>query len=128
MFEIVSVRPQKDVLIARVKGLSDRDAAQALTNVKLYATRERLGEADEDEFFHADLVGLRAERDDGVVFGTIVALHDFGAGDVLEIKPAAGGRSVLIPFTKAVVPVVDLAGGRIVVCPPIETGEREPGS
>jgi 16S rRNA processing protein RimM len=126
IFELVSVRPQKDVLIARVKGLASRDAAQALTHVKLYAPRERLGEAEEDEFFHADLVGLRAEKADGERLGTIIALHNFGAGDVLEMRPAGPGPSILLPFTKEVVPVVDIPGGRVVVVPPIETGEREP--
>ncbi len=126
IFELVSVRPQKDVLIARVKGLASRDAAQALTHVKLYAPRERLGVAEEDEFFHADLVGLRAEKADGERLGTIIALHNFGAGDVLEMRPAGPGPSILLPFTKEVVPVVDIPGGRVVVVPPIETGEREP--
>jgi len=125
IFELVSVRPQKDVLIARVRGLASRDAAQALTHVKLYAPRERLGEAEEDEFFHADLVGLRAETADGETLGTVVALHNFGAGDVLEIRPGRG-QSILLPFTKEVVPVVDIPGGLMVVVPPIETGEREP--
>jgi 16S rRNA processing protein RimM len=125
IFELVSVRPQKDVLIARVKGLASRDAAQALTHVKLYAPRDRLGEAEEDEFFHADLVGLRAETADGETLGTVVALHNFGAGDVLEIRPGRG-QSILLPFTKEVVPVVDIPGGLMVVVPPIETGEREP--
>ena len=127
IFELVSVRPQKDVLIARVRGLASRDAAQALTHVKLYAPRERLGEAEEDEFFHADLVGLRAETADGETLGTVVALHNFGAGDVLEIRPGRG-QSILLPFTKEVVPVVDIPGGLMVVVPPIETGEREPGA
>jgi 16S rRNA processing protein RimM len=128
MVELVSVRPQNDVLIARVKGLTSRDAAQALTHVKLHAPRERLGQAEEDEFFHADLVGLRAEGPDGEALGTVVALHNFGAADVVEIRPAGPGQSVLLPFTKEVVPVVDIAGGRMVVVPPVETGEPEPGA
>jgi len=128
MVELVSVRPQNDVLIARVKGLTSRDAAQALTHVKLHAPRERLGQAEEDEFFHADLVGLLAEGPDGEALGTVVALHNFGAGDVVEIRPAGPGHSVLLPFTKEVVPVVDIASGRMVVVPPVETSEPEPGA
>jgi 16S rRNA processing protein RimM len=127
-FELKSVRPQNDVLIVRVKGLASRDAAQALTGVRLYAPRERLGDAEEDEFFHADLVGLRAEKPDGEALGTIVALHNFGAGDVVEIRPPGPSQSFLLPFTREVVPLIDIAGGRMVVVPPVETGEPEPGA
>jgi 16S rRNA processing protein RimM len=132
VFELLAVRPLRDdMLVARVKGISDRTQAEALTNVRLYVPRARLGQAaeDEDEFFHADLIGLKAETADGAPFGIVTALLDFGAGDLLEIQPAAGGPSVLLPFTKAVVPVVDVPGGRVVVAPPAEIeGEAPPGA
>jgi len=113
-FEILALKPAKEVLIARVKGISDRTAAERLTNVKLYVPRAALGQAeDEDEFFHADLVGLPVEDGDGEALGSVLGLHDFGAGAVLEIKTS--GRSVMLPFTKAAVPVVDVAGGRVVI-------------
>ena len=119
-YEITDLREAGEVVIVRVKGITDRTAAERLTNLPLYVAREALGEAeDEDEFFHADLIGLRAEREDGTLIGRVAALHDFGAGDVVEIR-RADGRSVDYPFTRAVVPVVDITGGRIVIVPPAE--------
>lgn len=119
-FEIISVREANEVVVVRVKGISDRTAAEKLTNIELFVPREVLGEAeDDDEFFHADLVGLNAETAAGERLGTVAALYDFGAGDMVEIKPPRG-KPLVYPFTKAVVPVVDIAGGRIVIEPPRE--------
>ncbi|MBY0610628.1 MAG: ribosome maturation factor RimM [Beijerinckiaceae bacterium] len=114
-FEITHLRDAKEVLIARVKGVADRTAAEKLTNLKLYVDRSVLGDVeDEDEFFHADLVGLIVETEAGERLGSVAAIYNFGAGDVVEIKPVAGGKLVLLPFTKAAVPVVDIKGGRLV--------------
>jgi len=121
-FELLSGRLLKDdMLVVRVKGVDDRNAAERLTNIGLLAPREVLGAAvAEDEFLHADLIGLQAETVLGTPLGTVTGLYDFGAGDLVEVKPAEGGQPVLYPFTKAVVPVVDIRGGRIVVVPPVE--------
>jgi 16S rRNA processing protein RimM len=127
LVELVSVRPAKTVLIARVRGVGDRTAAEALANARLFVERDRLGDAADDEFFHADLIGLRAESLEGAALGTIAAIHDFGAGDILEIRPEGGG-AILVPFTTAVVPLVEIAARRIVVVLPDEVGEREPGT
>lgn len=127
-FALVSVRPQgKDMLVARVAGVADRAAAEALRGVELYVARERLPPPEEDEFYLADLVGLRAETRAGVLLGHIVALRNFGAGDILEVMPAAGGETQMFPFTKAVVPTVDVTGGRLVIEPPdeVESGDGE---
>ena len=105
------------MLIAKLSGVADRDRAEALRGLRLYAPRAALPATAEDEFYHADLVGLAAQLGDGSALGSVVAVHDFGAGDVLEIAPAVG-QPVLIPFTRAVVPVVDVAGGRVVIDPP----------
>jgi 16S rRNA processing protein RimM len=114
------VRPANEVVIARVKGVSDRNAAAALTNLELYVPRSVLGEpADEDEFFHADLVGLRVETPAGEVLGTVAAILNFGAGDMVDVRPLRG-KSFALPFTRAVVPTIDIAGGRIIVVPPTE--------
>jgi 16S rRNA processing protein RimM len=123
IFEIAALRPAKDVLVARLAGIADRDAAEALRNLRLYVPRDRLPAAEEDEFYHADLIGLAAVRLDGTPLGTVAALHNFGAGDLIEIAPAEGGPTLLLAFTKAVVPEVDVAGGRIVVDPPKEIAE-----
>lgn len=119
-FEIEAVRPAKDMLVARLKGIADRDAAEALKNVRLYVERAKLPQPADDEFYHADLVGLTVETPGGGAFGTVKAVHNFGAGDLLEIEPAGGGATLMLPFTEAAVPMVDLAGRRIVVEPPVE--------
>jgi len=130
-FVVTPVGTVRDALIARIEGISDRDAADALRGVVLHVDRDRLPDTGEEEFYHADLIGLRAERLDGADLGSVVAVHDFGAGDVLEVK-GADGRTEMLPFTKAVVPTVDVAGGRIVVDPPfavettVETDGVEP--
>jgi 16S rRNA processing protein RimM len=118
---IASVRPGKDCLIARLAGVADRTTAERWRNVKLYVAREKLPAIDEAEtYYHADLIGLAAVGPDGAAFGRVVAVQNFGAGDLLEIAPAAGGPTVLLPFTDAVVPVVDVRNGRVVVNPPRE--------
>lgn len=108
-----------DMFVARVEGVASREAADALTRVRLYVPRERLQvELEEDEFLQADVIGARVEDQAGAVIGRLVAFHDFGGGDVIEIAPAPGfGRrpNAMLPFTRAFVPVVDVAGGRVVV-------------
>jgi 16S rRNA processing protein RimM len=109
--------------------VNDRTAAEKLTNVSLSIAREDLAPADEEEFYHADLIGLRVETRDGAVLGKIAAVLNFGAGDILDVRPDVG-ESLLLPFTKKVVPQVDLAGGRVIVEPPDEvivTEEDEAG-
>lgn len=115
-FEIEALRTAKDHLVVRLKGVNDRNAAERLTNTKLFVSRERLPATDaDDEFYHADLVGLAVVDAEGNALGSIAAIHNFGAGDLVEVKPAQGNTTVLIPFTDAAVPVVDIAGRRIVV-------------
>jgi 16S rRNA processing protein RimM len=126
-FELVTVRPAKSHLVARFCGVDDRNAAERLTNLKLYVPRDRLPPPAADEFYHADLIGLSAVTADGTAVGTIVAIHDFGAGDILELRPPAGGAGLLLPFTDTFVPSVDIAGRRIVVAPPADaSASRDP--
>jgi 16S rRNA processing protein RimM len=118
-FTIETLRPGKDFLVARLAGVADRTAAEKLCNLDLYIARERLPQsADADEFYHADLIGLMAVGTDGRELGNVVAIHNFGASDLIEVRPVQGGMTVMLPFTEAIVPVVDVAGGRIVVVPP----------
>jgi len=117
-FEIEALRPAKDHLVVRLSGVRDRDAAARLTNLDLYVARDRLPAPAAEEFYHADLIGLRAEDRDGIALATIVGIHDFGAGDLLELRPPGAADTVLMPFNAATVPVVDIAGGRIVIDPP----------
>jgi 16S rRNA processing protein RimM len=126
-FTIETVRSAKGHLVARFRGVDDRNAAERLTNIKLFVSRDRLPPADDDEFYHADLIGLAAVTAAGAAVGTVVAIHDFGAGDILELRPPAGGATIMLPFTDAFVPDIDIAAGRIVVAPPAETAVKPEG-
>ena len=120
-FEIESLRPAKDFLVARVEGIADRTAAEALTNVELYVPRERLPAIDEDETWYiSDLIGLAAHDADGAPIGKVLAVHNFGAGEVIEIAPANGGATLMLPFTETAVPEVNIAEGRMTVVLPSE--------
>jgi 16S rRNA processing protein RimM len=113
-FEVTHVREAKDHLVATLKGIATREDAERLNGLELYVARDKLPETDEDEYYHADLIGLAAVNAADEPLGRVVAIHNFGAGDIIEIAPAKGA-SMLLPFTNAVVPTVDLAGGRVVI-------------
>ncbi len=117
-FTVTLSSAQKAHFLARIEEVRDRESAQALTGMRLFVEREQLPLADEDEFYHADLIGLRAELPDGTSLGTVAALHNFGAGDIVELALESGRRPFL-PFNRITVPTVDLAGKRIVVDPPV---------
>ncbi|QFR33150.1 ribosome maturation factor RimM [Ancylobacter sp. TS-1] len=118
VFRLRTLRPAKDHFVARIEGVDTREAAETLTNAGLYVARDLLPEPeDEDDFYHADLIGLSVVTVEGAPFGTVAAVHDFGAGDIIEVAPEGGGRTLMLPFTKAVVPSVDLKAGRLVVDP-----------
>ena len=124
-FEIEALRPGKQHFVARLRGIADRTAAERLNNVALYVPRDRLPPPEDDEtFYHADLIGLSAYDRQGAMIGTVLAVHNFGAGDVLEIQPQSGGAPVMLAFTAATVPSVDIAGGRIVIDAPEGTFEE----
>jgi 16S rRNA processing protein RimM len=125
-FRIESARPVKDdLIVARIAGVRDRNGAEALTNVEIYIAREALPPPDEEEFYVADLIGMRAELADGAAFGTITNVLNFGAGDILDIALEGGGTS-LVPFTRACAPHVDVKARRVVVAPPVEIEGEEP--
>ena len=125
--QIDRLRAGKDHLIASFKGVANRSAAERLRNLKLYIARDKLpATADADTFYHADLIGLAAIGTDGRELGSIIGIHNFGAGDLLEIRPAAGGPSVMVPFTQQVVPAVNVAAGRVVINAPEGTFEASP--
>lgn len=119
---------QPDLLVVRVEGVATREAAEALNRMRLYAAREALGEPKEDEFFLADLVGLTVEGPDGPI-GQVAGVPDYGSGELLEVAITGRRQTVLLPFTKAFVPVIDIGGRRVVVAPPegwLDEGENEP--
>lgn len=121
-FEIESMRLAKDHFVVRIAGIDDRDAAARLVNTDLFVPRDRLPAIDEDDtYYHADLVGLAAVTETGVALGTVTALHNFGAGDLIEIATAQGGEPLLLPFNETIVPEIDIAARKIVVVPPSVT-------
>ncbi|MEP4378580.1 MAG: ribosome maturation factor RimM [Alphaproteobacteria bacterium] len=107
-------RTGKGQILVHIEGVGDRDAAEALKGARLYVARDRLPSPDEDEFYHADLLGLDVVTVDGKPLGTVLALHDFGGGEMLEIK-GAGGRLGTVSFTRAAVPDIDLVARRVTV-------------
>ncbi|MCC2688691.1 MAG: putative rRNA processing protein [Rhizobiaceae bacterium] len=116
-FEIIAVRPQGAVVIARLKGVADRSAAAALTGTELFVDRAALPPATEEgEFYHADLVGLEVRDDTGTAVGAVTAVQNYGGGDILELA-LQGRGSVLVPFTSAAVPEIDIAAGLIRIDP-----------
>ena len=116
-FTLVDPKPIRGGVAARVEGVEDRTAAEALKGARLYVAREALPDLEDDEFYHADLMGARVVSSDGEEVGRVVALHDFGAGDVLEIE-RADGPPLVAPFTRETVPEIDMNEGRIVLTPP----------
>lgn len=109
-YTVKKSRPVKSVFVCVLDGVNDRSAAEALTNTPLFVSRDMLPPPEPDEFYHIDLVGLDVRQADGTSFGTVLAVHDFGAGDILEVAQSEG-QSLMIPFSLAAVPVVDIAGG-----------------
>ena len=116
-YGITLLSPHKDQWLARIDGVADRDAADALRGTRLYVDRSALPEPAEEEFYHADLIGLAVTLTDGTPFGTVKAVHDFGAGELLDIH-RPDRSSVMIPFTREAVPLVDLDRGVLSVAPP----------
>jgi len=113
-FEVTHVREAKGHLVATLKGIATREEAERLNGVELYVAREKLPATSEDEYYHADLIGLAAVNAAGEPLGRVIAIHNFGAGDIIEIAPP-NGATMLLPFSNAVVPTVDLEGGRVVI-------------
>lgn len=124
VFEIERLRPAKGVVIAKFRGVDDRNAAEALNGVELSVERSALPPAEVGEYYHADLIGLEAVDAAGKPLGRVVAVQNFGAGDILEIAPP-DGVSLLIPFTNATVPDIDIAGGRLRIVLPAEIEIQE---
>ena len=125
-FVFESLRPLRDdMLIARLAGVSTRTAVEALKGVEIFARRDQLPPPSADEFYYDDLIGLEAVDAAGAQVGRVASLMNYGAGDVLEIAPAQGGETLLLPFTKRVAPRIDFDAGRIVIEPPREIDDED---
>ena len=118
-YRVEALSTVKDAVLARIEGVVDRTAAEALRGLRLYVERERLPATDEREWYEADLVGLAAVGRDGRDWGKVIAFHDFGAGSTMEVSGGAQSRSsVMLPFNDEAVPEIDVEGGKVVVDPP----------
>ena len=118
-FEVAHAREGKGHLVATLKGVTTRNEAERLNGLELYVPREKLPATGDDEYYHADLIGLGAATTGGEALGKVIAIHNFGAGDIIEIA-SPSGATMLLPFSSAVVPTVDLAGGRVLIELPAE--------
>ena len=118
-------REAKGHLVATLKGVATREDAERLNGIELYIARDKLPATGADEYYHADLIGLAAVNAADEPIGRVIAIHNFGAGDIIEIAPPHGA-TMLLPFTNAVVPTVDLAGGRVVIELPAEIEGETP--
>ncbi len=116
----------RSAVLAEIDGVDMREAAEALKGTRLYVPRNALPETGEDEFYHADLVGLSAHTADGETYGVVKSINDYGAGDVIEIEREKE-QSIFLPFTREVVPEINLADGSLVIDPPAETDAGDPG-
>ena len=120
-YRVTLTRPVAGGLGARVAGVTTREQADALRGVSLFVDRARLPSLPDDEFYHADLIGLEALDTGGAAVGKVTAVHNHGAGDILEISSTRHKSALLLPFTKAIVPNVDLSAGRLIVDLPEES-------
>ena len=127
VFELEVMRTTKAQVVARIPGVADRDAAEALRGTRLFVPRDRLPPPEPDEFYNEDLVGAVAETAGGAALGRVVSVQDFGAGALLEIA-IGRGRTVMVPFTREAVPQVDVAARRVVIDPPAGLLDEEPGA
>jgi 16S rRNA processing protein RimM len=117
VLKVVRLTP-KGAVIARIVGVTDRTAAEALRGTELYVARDKLPPPAEGEFYYTDLVGLAAVSPEGAPLGEITGVHNFGAGDLVEVRLAGKADTELVPFTDAFVPSVDIAGRRVVIVLP----------
>ncbi len=115
-FEVADIRPANTVVVVRFKGVKDRDAAEALGGTELFVDRSALPDEEDDEFYHADLIGLAVQDDSGAAIGTVQAIHNFGADDILEVA-LSGRNTMLIPFSRAAVPEISVQGGFVRIDP-----------
>lgn len=122
-FDVRLIAPIPQGFSARVAGVSTREAAEALKGIALFAERDRLPRLPDDEFYHADLIGLDVVDTGGAAMGKVRSVLNHGAGDILEVYVPGNRQTLLLPFTRRCVPMVDLAARRLVADPPAEVEE-----
>jgi 16S rRNA processing protein RimM len=128
IFEITKIKPAKDGFIASLKGVTDRNQSELLRGLELYVTREKLPKLKDSETYAHDLLGADVLLEDGTPLGKLIAMPNYGAGDLLEVELSGSAETVLVPFTNAFVPQTDFTGGRITVVLPegyLDAGEQQ---
>ena len=123
-FRLGSTRVTPKGVVTRIQGVTDRNGAEALKGIDLYIERARLPAAAAEEFYHTDLIGLAAVDAEAKLIGEIIAVQNFGAGDLIEIRLSGSSKTELVPFTEAAVPEIDIAAGRVVVVLPAEVKDE----
>ncbi|GFE50417.1 ribosome maturation factor RimM [Roseobacter cerasinus] len=118
IFHLALIRPIKNGFVARIAEVATKEDADALKGTQLFADRDQLPALPDDEYYHADLVGLEVLDTGGTALGRVKSVMDHGAGDILEVQRPGSSETVLLPFTLAAVPTVDLTAGRIIADPP----------
>ena len=118
-FDLTITGQSKGQFIVKIDGVNNRNDAEALKATELFIMRDKLPDINDDEFYYTDLIGMRMETSDNSHYGTLKAVHDFGAGDLLDVNLAAGG-SIMLPFTKEVIIHIDMKAGLLIVNPPLE--------
>lgn len=116
IYTLGHVRSMKDGLIVSIKEITSKEAADALKGIRLFASRERFPDLIDDEYYQSDLIGIEVFDTNGAALGKVKSLQNFGAGDILEVQ--LKGNTILIPFTRAIVPTVDIKAGKIIIDPP----------
>lgn len=125
-FKIKRMRPQKNMMVVKFEGVNTREEAEALNRVELFIDRAKLPELEEeDEFYIEDLIGMDVLNEADEKIGTVLAIPNFGAGDMIEVKPTNSSSTYFLPFTKQVVPEIDFENGSLKVVPPVEVSERD---
>lgn len=125
-FKIKRMRPQKNMMVVKFEGVNTREEAEALNRVELFIDRAKLPELEEeDEFYIEDLIGMDVLNTSGEQLGTVLAVPNFGAGDMIEVKPTNSSSTYFLPFTKEVVPEIDFENGNLTAVPPAEVSERD---
>lgn len=117
-YRVEALSASRDAVLARIEGVADRTAAEALRGLRLYVAREQLPEAGEREWYEADLIGLKVVGKDGRDWGKVIAFHDFGAGPLMEVSGGSSASGLMLPFTDEAVPEIDVEGGKVLVDPP----------
>jgi 16S rRNA processing protein RimM len=125
-FEITEIRVTHKGVLARIAGVGDRTAAEAMKGTALWVDRSQLPDAEAGDYYHADLIGLKAVTPTGEPIGTIIAVQNFGAGDLLEIRLVGSKQTEYVTFTDAAVPTVDLKAGKATIVMPVMVGDKEP--